>query len=187
MRINEIDSSKAVILPSPNFDEKDLELVEKALSELAVGLEPVEAETENKLRAVYMLSERSLYSNGIERGKALAQYRAFYAPLGKLSEFLRIVKISRQTAYRLIAKAEAEALGTTKPGTPKEPVILTVDLAVESMLKSCKQIAGRLPLDQRKAALDAVGATIESDTEVTQRTRVFHSAVFGDYTIREAA
>ena len=110
-------ASSALLDPDvnmPEINQAEVGHIETKLGQLAACLTPDEAANELKLREEYISAERSLFSSSLERGIALAKYHALYAPLGKLSKFLRIVKVDRRTAYRLIAMAEAETLGCVK-------------------------------------------------------------------------
>jgi hypothetical protein len=159
-------ASSALLDPDvnmPGIDEAELVHIETKLGELAASLTPDEAATEIKLRVEYIGAEKSLFSSRLERGIALAKYHALYAPLGKLSEFLRIVKVDRRTAYRLIDKAEAETVGCVKMTRsaskerkePTPPLRYGFDIAVDKIVDFANRVVSRLPEAQRQLALDA--------------------------------
>ena len=92
-------ASSALLDPDvnlPEINEAELGDIETKLGQLAASLTPDEAAKELKLRAEYIGAEKSFFSSRLERGIALAKYHALYAPLGKLSKFLRIVKVDRR-------------------------------------------------------------------------------------------
>ena len=165
-------SASSVLLDSDvnmsGINQAELGHIETKLGELAACLTPDEAAKEIKLRVEYINAERSLFSSRLDRGIALAKYHALYAPLGKLSKFLRIVKVDRRTAYRLIEKAEAETLGCVKMTQlaskerkePTSPLRYGFDIAVEKIVAFANRVVSKLPEAQRQAALDAAADRI---------------------------
>jgi hypothetical protein len=157
-------ASSALLDPDvnmPGINEADLVRIETKLGQLAECLTPDEIEKELKLRVEYISAERSLFSSRLERGIALAKYHALYAPLGKLSEFLRIVKVDRRTAYRLMEKAEAETLNrvkmtrlpSKKRKAPTSPLRYGFDIAVDKAVASLNRIFKGFTETQRQQAL----------------------------------
>ena len=177
-------ASSALTDPDVNtlgINEAELGHVETKLGELAACLTPDEAEKELKLRVEYISAEKSLFSSRLERGIALAKYHTLYAPLGKLSEFLRIVKVDRRTAYRLMEKAEAETLTRVKmtrsaPKKRKEPTSplrygfhIAVDKAVASLNRIFKEFTEIQRQQALAAVMDRVGAGTRPD-KIPKRT-----------------
>ena len=147
------------------YGETILDNIEKGLAKLAAGLEPEQRKTEQGLRKEFMAAERLMFSSRLERGKALAGYRALYAPLNKLSAFLRIIRVDRATAYRLIDAAEIAALGAKKPSKSKHAGLAKtseIDAIVEEVVSFARETVreGLSDATQRKMAFNAIATKL---------------------------
>jgi hypothetical protein len=145
-------------------NKSELGRIERALSQLAAGLDPEKAASELELREKYIGAERRLFMTRLERGKILAEYKALYGPIRKWSEFLRIVNMPRQTAYDLLGANEAETASDndctesvqSRSKESCESFKYGFDIAVEKAVASLNRIFKRLTETQRDQALAAI-------------------------------
>jgi len=162
----------AVLDPDVNvgaIHQADLSRIEAALEKLADGLSPEDAALEIEMRGELIAVERRLFPGRLERARIMLRYQALYQPQRKFARFLKAVNIAHQTAYDLIAIAEAEITGPTNctesvQSTPTEdncvPPKYGFDLAVDKACKSLLRIFHGLDLVQRQQALAAVSDRI---------------------------
>jgi hypothetical protein len=160
----------AILDPDVNsvaINEDDLSRIASELGQLAAGLEPNEAAEELKLREEYLSVERQLFPTRLERAKVLLRFKAIYGPKRMWSQFLRITRVARRTAYDLLAAAEEEAESTladraksaqSKTGRNgrKSPPQYDFDVAVDKAVSSVNRVLKGFSKSQRESALKTV-------------------------------
>ena len=154
----------------------DLAHLEKNLAELAKALLSREqAKQELVLRTEFLKVERSIFSSNLERGNILLKYRDFYAPIGKLSAFLKAIGVDRRRAYRYIAKAVGVLSGSTKKASSKQsPLQKHLDSSLVGTVKDIvayakKAIKGLEEKDQK----DVLRAVLETLTDYRRSISTF--------------
>jgi hypothetical protein len=144
-------------------------LAEKAVNDKKFTEEQVSEE--KALRDRFKEVTRSFFASRIDRGTVLMEYQRLYTPIGMLSDFLKVVKVDRRTAYRWIdlakaeRKAKAEEDGTTKKASGKQsPLQSRIDSSliptVKDIVSYAKKAIKRLSEDEQKDVLRAVMAEL---------------------------